>query len=151
MIKVDNIYQIVQNKILGSNLFIVDISIDNNNNIKIKLDSNKGINIDECVEVSKYVEKNLNKDVEDFKLEVSSPGLNQPFMVIDQYKKNIGKNLILISNEGERITGKLIKVKTTEIELETNNNIISKKETSVLKKVLINFDKIKSAKIKLSF
>ena len=80
----------------GTDLFLVDLAVKPSNKIIIELDSFKGITIDECAQVSSSLEAKLNRNVEDFDLEVSSPGLGLPFKVNQQYQKNIGNQVSVL-------------------------------------------------------
>ena len=62
----------------------------------------KGITIDQCGEISKLVEASLNREEEDFEIEVSSPGLSEPFKVINQYRKNIGQEVEIVTEDGQQ-------------------------------------------------
>ncbi len=63
----------------------------------------KGITIDECAAIHRHIEKSLDRDKEDFELQVSSPGLDMPFGVIEQYYKNEGKKVEVVDNEGSKV------------------------------------------------
>ena len=91
-----------------SGLFLVDLSIRSNNRIKVLIDSEKGINVDECVQISKYLEKELDRGGDDFELEVSSPGVGTPLRVFQQYIQNIGREVSVVTNDNENYTGELI-------------------------------------------
>ena len=71
------------------------------------LDNDEGLKINDCVQVSRFVESNLNRDVEDFELEVSSPDVGQSFKVLRQYYKRKGKQIEVLTVEGKKITGLL--------------------------------------------
>jgi ribosome maturation factor RimP len=87
--------------------FLVEIRVDKNNRILIHVDRESGVSIDDCVLISRGLESKLDRDVEDFALEVSSPGLDSPFRVIEQYNKNIGKKVRILTNEGNTLEGML--------------------------------------------
>ena len=87
--------------------FIVDITVNKVNQIKVFVDSFEGITIDECVRISRCIESQLDREAEDFALEVSSAGLSQPFKVVQQYKKHMGKSVEVITHDGQKHRGKL--------------------------------------------
>lgn len=107
MIDVKTIENLVAEKIQDTDLFLVDIKVDTRNSISIFVDSPKGISIDQCVEISRHVEHSLDREVEDFALEVSSPGIGDPFRVLGQYQKAIGRDLEALFTDGVKIQGKL--------------------------------------------
>ncbi|MCM1530838.1 MAG: ribosome assembly cofactor RimP [Bacteroides sp.] len=86
-------------------MFAVSVSVSPKNEIKVYIDSMKGVNIDRCVEVSRFIEQHLDRDAEDFELTVSSAGLDQPFRVPAQYVKNIGREVKTLTADGQNIKG----------------------------------------------
>jgi ribosome maturation factor RimP len=91
MITREQIVDVILEKITGTEIFLVDVIMNPGNNIHVHLDTFKGINIDECVEVSRFITSKFDKDLEDYNLEVSSPGLDCSFIVKEQYEKNFKK------------------------------------------------------------
>ena len=89
----------------GTEIFPVNVRVDQSNRIIVHLDTLKGITIEECAGISRALEERLNRDREDFSLEVSSPGLDAPFKVPEQYLKNIGKGVSVQCMDGERLSG----------------------------------------------
>ena len=126
--------------------FIVDIIINTHNQIIILIDSQKGINIKECVEISRYLRLNFGEELDGYELQVSSPGLGQPFKVIEQYKKNIGKQVEIVSKEGDKIEGKLISVSEEFVEIEEQIKLKGKKNIKETRNIKIDFLNIKSTK-----
>jgi ribosome maturation factor RimP len=154
MIQSSRIREIVSNLVDGTELFIVDITIKHGNGIIVTLDSAKGLSIDECATLSKAIETSLNRDEEDFELEVSSPGLSLPFKVIQQYYKNIGKEVEVLYNNGKKYIGKLLSVDESSFLIETLRKVKlegKKKPELVPEKLLITFDEIISTRIVINF
>ncbi len=108
-------------------------------------DTMKGITIDECGELHRYVEKNLDRNIEDYELQISSPGLDSPFKVIEQYYRNEGSKIEVVSKEGQKMTGILKNVTEGGFELETERKV--KGKALEIKDVSFNFDQVKSAKV----
>ncbi len=79
-----------------------------------------GISIDECKRISRGIEESLDRETEDFSLEVSSPGLTNPFRVKEQYLKNIGKQVEIVYVDGEKITATLKGITDNSISVETS-------------------------------
>jgi len=127
MIKESIIRHIVEEKIKGSGLFIVDISVKPDNKINVYLDSKEGLTISDCVEISRYIENKLDREQEDFALEISSAGLNMPFRVAEQYIKNIGKPVKVKTNDGNVFKGVLISSDKDFLVIETE--VKNKKES----------------------
>ena len=104
--------------IAGKDIFLVGVKVDNNNKIIVHIDTPVGISIGDCARVSRELEEKLDRDREDFALEVSSPGLDSPFSVIEQYQKNVGKRINLVKTDGEKLEGVLKKTGENGIVLE---------------------------------
>ncbi|MBK7131377.1 MAG: ribosome assembly cofactor RimP [Bacteroidales bacterium] len=144
MIEKQDIQGIVDEFIKGTDLFIVAVKVSSANRITILADTKNGITIDECASIHRHVENSLDRDKEDFELQVSSPGLDLPFGVIEQYYKNEGKKVEVIDNEGSKFTGKLKNITTGGFELETEVKV--KGKTKELKDMSFNFEQIKSTR-----
>lgn len=110
MITEEQIIELVQQHIQGSDIFLVEAVVKPGNLIRVHVDRPEGITIEECVKISRFVNAQFDRDVEDYSLEVSSPGLSSPFKVKQQYEKNIGRTIEARLEGGERLEGKLEKV-----------------------------------------
>jgi len=102
--------QFVDEWLEGNEYFLVDITVNNDNRIVVEIDHADGVWIDDCVALSKYIEDHLDREKEDFELEVGSAGIGQPFKVARQYVNHIGKEVEVLSAEGKKISGVLKKV-----------------------------------------
>ena len=133
----------------GKDIFLIGVKVDNNNKIIVHIDTTEGISIDDCVRVSKELEEKLDREMEDFALEVSSPGLDSPFRVIEQYQKNIGKKINLVKTDGEKLDGILKKTGENGIVLE----IIRGKKGQPKDPELLElaFTEIKSGRVSIQF
>jgi ribosome maturation factor RimP len=154
MITIEKVSKIAALKIAESSNFIVDIAIKPGNKITILLDNDKGISIKDCVEMSRFIEAGLDREEEDFELNVMSPGLTEPFKIPRQYQKNIGKQVDIITKEGKKLSGKLLNASEEEILLETK--VKEKVENKKGKQLIINnirltFNQIKETKVVISF
>lgn len=98
---------IVNKAIENSKLFLVDLTITKDNAITIEVDSPTSVGIDECITLSKEIESNLDREKEDFELEVGSAGLTSPFKVKAQYDKNIGNEVEVLTTDGQKFKGVL--------------------------------------------
>ena len=96
---------IVEEWLSDKEYFLVDIQVSSDNKIVIEIDHIDGVWIDDCVELSKFVESKLSRDEEDYELEVGSAGLGQPFKVPRQYINFIGKEVEVLNNGGKKIKG----------------------------------------------
>ncbi|MDP4263526.1 MAG: ribosome maturation factor [Bacteroidota bacterium] len=140
-------------------VFLVDIRIKPTNNVKIFVDADNGVNIDKLVQYNRRLYKDLEESNffpgNDFSLEISSPGLDEPLKLHRQYLKNIGRYVEVIKKDGTRTEGKLVSVTETEItvEEEKGKNLpgrqASKKKEMITH--IISFDNIKTTKIQIKF
>lgn len=105
MIDKDLIQQIVEQNIDQESMFLVDIQIRPSNIIVVEIDSDEGVCIDDCIALSKKIESQLDRDKEDFELEVGSSGITTPFKVVRQYEKNIGKEVEVLTKKGIKLKG----------------------------------------------
>jgi ribosome maturation factor RimP len=148
MLEKQKIQSLIEEFIKGTGLFLVSVKVTSTNKITVLADKNEGITIDECASVHRHIVNNLDRDKEDFELQVSSPGLDLPFIVLEQYFKNEGKKVEVIDNEGSKNTGNLKNVTSGGFELETEVKI--KGKTKELKDISFNFDQIKSTRVILT-
>jgi len=148
MIEKQNIQGIVEEFIKGTELFLVAVKVSSSNRIIVLADKKDGITIDECASIHRHIENSLDRDKQDFELQVSSPGIDLPFGVIEQYYKNEGKQVEVIDNEGSKYSGRLKNVTPGGFELESEFKI--KGKTKELKDISFNFDQIKTARVILT-
>ena len=134
--------------IRGTGLFLVAVKVSNSNRITVLADKKEGITIDECALLHRHIEKALDRDAEDFELQVSSPGLDTPFMVIEQYYRNEGRKVSVVDNEGLKFTGILKNVTKGGFDLETEIKVKGKGKE--IKDLPFNFDQIKTVKAVLT-
>jgi len=157
MIDKTTVSELAQQRIdeLNNGCYIVDIHIDAMNKIIVEVDNEtRGVAVEDCMSVSRNIEHNLDREAEDFALEVTSPGLDKPLKVWKQYRKNIGRNLKVKPVEGEKLEG-LIKDANEEgftIEVETKVRIEGrKKKEKVITEYNFNYNQITEAKVVIAF
>ncbi|MEO0572378.1 MAG: ribosome assembly cofactor RimP [Bacteroidota bacterium] len=134
-------------------LFLLDFTVGGDNTIKIVLDGDKGISLNDCMEISRAIEHNLDREEEDFSLEVTSAGATTPLMLPRQYKKNVGRRLEVVAN-AVKMEGKLIQVTNEGITLEwkaREPKPVGKGKHTVEKKQEVAFSEIERAKVVLKF
>jgi len=138
----------------NSSLFLIGLNFLPNNKIFIEIDGDQGVSLKECVRISRAVEHNLDREEEDFSLEVTSPDISKPIVVKRQYKKNINRNLQVKLTDNSTIEGVLKNVDEIAIELEwkaREPKPIGKGKITVVKNKKIPFKDILEAKVKLLF
>ena len=107
MIEKIKILELVNSALEGTDKFLVNLKITPDNRIFIDIDGDNGINIDDCIEVSRAVEHNLDREEEDFELNVSSAGADQPLKMPRQYRRHVGRELEVDTVDGEHTEGTL--------------------------------------------
>ena len=136
-------------------LFLVDWSISTDNSIEILVDGDEGLSIEEIVRISRHVEHNLDREEDDFSLNVSSAGVGNPLTLPRQYKKNIGRTLKITKTEGGKdIEGELASADEEGILLKwmaREPKPVGKGKHSVEKEERIKYSEIKKAIVKISF
>lgn len=101
---------------LNNDNYLVQVTVTNKNQIKVVMDNlHRGVSIKDCMSVSRNIEHNLDRSLEDFQLEVTSPGLDQPFFVEQQYIKNIGRKVTVTTLEHQTFLGELLAVNENDI------------------------------------
>jgi ribosome maturation factor RimP len=135
-------------------LFLVDLSINEANKISINLDGDQGVNLQDCIDISRTIENNLDREVQDFSLEVASAGVSSPLKFVRQYKKNIGRTLRVKTSSSDDLEAKLVAADEEKISLEwqaREPKKIGKGKETVQKKVDILYENIKEAIVIVSF
>lgn len=151
MINKDNIQTICESA-LNESQFIVDVKISKSNDINIFIDDLDGLAIEECKRISRFVESQLDREEEDYALEVSSPGLTKSFKVLKQYEKYLNKEVETVTDDGEKVTGILKEANKEFIIIETSaTKKINNKKQLVVEETKIEFVNIKTTKSVISF
>jgi len=151
MILKEEIEKLVNKKLSGTDMFLVDIKIKPVNNISIFIDSDTNLTISDCVDVSRFVESSYDRDVVDFQLTVSSAGIDQAFTTFRQYKKNVGQDVIILLHDNTKHKGTLIEVDEKFIKLKPIINKKDKKKGISDDIIELSFNEIKETKIIISF
>ncbi len=136
-----------------NSLFLIDLSISSNNKIQVIVDGDNGVPLSECIRISRNVEHNLDREEEDFSLEVSTPDISNPLQLVRQYKKNIGRTL-KVKTDATELEGKLEKANDKEITLVWKTREpkpIGKGKVTVKKTKTLPYKEIKEAKVKIVF
>lgn len=153
MITTEQVRGLIKDKLEEKDCFVVELLVKEGNNIHLEVDGKTGFSIKDCVDFNKEIENKLDREVEDYELHVSSPGLNKPFRVIEQYYKNIGRELKVVTND-KTFEGLLKEVDEKGIVLEhTYKEKVEgkKKKETIVKQEKLLFDTIKETTIIISF
>lgn len=135
-------------------LFLIDFSLSGDNAIKIVIDGDNGVLVEDCMFISRAIEHNIDRDEHDFSLEVLSSGATTPLTLPRQFKKHIGRDLEVITLDSQNLEGKLTEVNDKEVVLKWKTREpkpVGKGKVTVSKEANVAFDNIKEAKVKIKF
>jgi len=150
MISKEVIIQAVEQKLTESDCFLIDVKILPSNEIIVEIDSDSSVDLDFCASLSRHIENILNRDTEDFSLEVGSYGITKPFAVMRQYENNIGQNVEVFTNLGKKIRGKLTEVCPDYFAVETEKLVKiegKKQKIAQIETEKFNYNDIKYCKL----
>ena len=105
MIEKENIVRLAETHLGSSECYLVDVAVKPGNLIVVEIDHDNAVGIDDCVALSQYIESKLNRDEDDFELEVGSAGISSPFKILRQYIKNIGNEVEVLLKSGAKKNG----------------------------------------------
>jgi len=154
MIAVKTIKELINKAIEGTSIFLISCEVNPGNSIQVLIDNMNNTSVQDCILVSRGIEHNLDREVEDFDLSVSSPGLSKPFVVREQYLKNIGRRVKVKPLEGKAAEGELSEVTEEFILLKdkVKERIEGRKSKQwVDKEYKFLFNDIKETKVIISF
>lgn len=138
----------VEKELAGGDLFLVDVKVGRNNEIGIFIDGDRGVTIQDCVDLSRAIENKLDREKEDFELNVSSCGIEEPLKLKRQYLKNIGRQIEVENIEGKKFSGLLAEVDEDGFSVVCK---VGKGRTKEEVKRVFGFDAIKTSRIVISF
>ncbi|KAA6332931.1 Ribosome maturation factor RimP [termite gut metagenome] len=107
MIEKKIVNRLVEDWLKGKDYFLVDVTVSSDDKIVVEIDHAEGVWIEDCVELSRYIESKLSREETDYELEVGSAGTGQPFKVLQQYDIHIGKKIKVLTKEGQNLIGTL--------------------------------------------
>ncbi len=154
MIDKEHIKQLVGDFSAGTDIFLVSVEVKPGNIIVVEIDSEEAVSIDDCIALNRFIESNLNRDIEDYELEVGSAGISQPFKILRQYKKNIGNEVEVLAKTGKKWQGILKDANETNITLTIEKQEKpegSKRKITVEEDLIFNYDEIKYTKYLIRF
>ncbi len=134
-------------------LFLIDFTVGGDNTIRVVLDGDNGVSLKDCMDISRAIEHNLDREEEDFSLEVTSAGATSPMKYPRQYTKNIGRKLKVRTGDQE-LEGTLVQTSENNITLEwkaREPKPEGKGKVTVQKRQDIAYSDIREAKVILKF
>ena len=156
MIDKEQIKGIVEDILGNGAIFLVSLSVSRQNNIRVYLDGDDGVTIADCIKISRHIESQLDRDNEDFDLEVSSVGVSEGLVHQRQYRKNVGRRLAIVTTENERQKGTLAEVSDEGITIHPDKKEKGKKKRKVPEPdtdapLFLPFGQIEEAKVQVAF
>lgn len=154
MIDKNVVTRIVSQWLEDKDYFLVDVSVSPDDKIVVEIDHAEGVWIEDCVELSRYIESNLSREEEDYELEVGSAGIGQPFKVLQQYIVHIGRDVEVLGRDGKKYTGVLTDAneETFSIVVQTKMKVEGSKRPKMVEQLLtFTYDEIKYTKYLISF
>ena len=128
MITKEQIAAICEEALADSDRFLVEVKIKPGNIIEVYVDADSAVNIEHCIEISRFIESKLDRDVEDFELSVFSWGLSGALRMDRQMQKYLGKDVEVKSKELGKMQGKLVSFDAEKVEIEPVRKKTSKKK-----------------------
>jgi ribosome maturation factor RimP len=151
MIDKDKLTEDINSYLLNSDKFLVEVKVSTRNKVSVFIDGDKGVSISDCALLSRHIEALLDRDKEDFELEVSSVGLSSPLIMDRQYRNNIGRLIAVFFDDNTKVRGKLVEVLDNGILIEKEIVKKGKKkknpDTDKNDLLMIPFSDIREAKI----
>ena len=149
MIDKEKLRETIEQQLEGSDRFLVDVTVKGGNRINVLLDSDTSITIDDCVAMTRHIEAAYPRDEEDYDLMVSSAGIDQPYKMLRQYVKNVGREVEVQLTDATKVQGKLTKADAAGIAIERQVKV--KGSPKVDETLEFPFDQIKQTKEIISF
>ena len=137
----------------NNSLFLISLDVNSANHIKVVIDGDEGVSVNDCIMVSRAIEHNLDRDEEDFSLEVTSAGVSEPLLMPRQYKKNVGRKL-KVKTADDKFEGELMAADENEIKLSwkaREPKPVGKGKVTVEKEAILPYSDIVEAKVKITF
>ncbi|WP_297329549.1 ribosome assembly cofactor RimP [uncultured Bacteroides sp.] len=154
MIEKKTVCQIVDEWLEGKDYFLVEVTISPGDKILVEIDHKEGVWIEDCVELSRYVESKLDREEEDYELEVGSAGIGQPFKVLQQYINHIDKEVEVLTKDGRKLSGVLKEVDEMHFVVAVQKKVKeegAKRPKLVDEDLSLKYDEIKYTKYLISF
>lgn len=154
MIDKNIVRDLVNQWLEGKEYFLVDIEVNADDKIVVEIDHADGVWIEDCVELSRFIEEHLNRDDEDYELEVGSAGLGQPFKVEQQYLNFIGKEVEVLGADGKKVKGVLKTVNGRAFTVGVEEKVkVEGKKRPVIQEIehAFNMDEVKYCKYLIKF
>lgn len=154
MIERNTVKTVVEEWLSGNDYFLVDVTLTPDGRIVVEIDHADGVWIEDCAELSRFMQERLGEELGNYELEVGSAGIGQPFKVVQQYENHVGKEVEVLDAEGKKVQGVLKQVRDREfvVTVKEKQKLEGKKRPQIVDvDKTYNMDNIKYTKYLLSF
>ena len=154
MIDKAKVQALVEQWLQGKDYFLTDLTVTPDDCITVEIDQAEGVWIEDCVQLSRFIEDHLSRDEEDYELEVGSAGLGQPFKVLRQWQNHVGKQVEVITTDGRKLKGTLQAADVEQVTLAVRQKVqVEGKKRPVMQDVDITLPmaEVKSGRYLLDF
>ena len=134
MISKEEVTRIVEEYLQSTDYYLVEVAVSADNRITVEIDAFDGVSIDFCADLNRHIESKLDREEEDYELEVGSAGLTSPFKVLKQYEKNLGNEVEVLTADGRKVKGMLAAVEADRFTVEIEKMV---KPEGAKRKVLV--------------
>lgn len=146
MIQNEIVREIVEQYLEGKKYELIELRVSPKNEILVEIDAYDGVDVDFCAELNQYIQQNLDREVEDYELEVGSVSLTAPFKTKMQYEKNLGHDVEVLGKDGKKYRGQLVEVNDDDfkIDAEVMEAVEGKKrKQKIIKTLTFCYDDVK--------
>ena len=154
MIDANKVKGLVEQWLDGKDYFLTDLTVTPDDCITVEIDQADGVWIEDCVQLSRFIEEHLSRDEEDYELEVGSAGLGQPFKVLRQWQNHVGKQVEVITRDGRKLKGTLQEADEEHVVLSVRQKVqVEGKKRPVMQNVdvALAMSDVKSGKYVIDF
>ncbi len=154
MIDIEKVKLLSRQALNDEGAFLVDLKVGSDNKISISADHPEGITLEKLERISRGIEAHFDRDEEDFSIEVSSPGLGNPFMVEEQYQANIGRPVKVVMKDGKVLKGEMADYEEQHVTLTWKERVpkeVGKGKRMVKREERISLEDIKETRLEIRF
>jgi len=154
MIEKRVIEELVNGYLERTNYFLVEVKVSPENDITVEIDSDDAASIDDCATLSRFIESKLDRNSEDYSLEVGSAGIASPLRCLRQYRKYIDKEVEILTRDGRKLTGLLKSADDDQITITVEKTIKpegAKRKIKTQEDLTLNYNEIKKANYLIRF
>lgn len=154
MIDKQSLQNLINERLAGTDYQLITLNVSADNNIFVEVDRLSGVDVDFCSELNQYICEHLDREVEDYALEVGSVCLTDPFKTRMQYEKNLGHDVEVLGADGKKYRGQLVSVDEETFSVDTEVMVAvegKKRKQREIQTLTWRYDEVKYARYDLRF